>query len=119
MAYTAPNPQSYLDKKIGSGHCVAFVQEAASAPHTSQWRQGALVRDSNPPAGTAIATFQDGKYQNRTNGDSHAAILLRVEQDRLIVLDQWVGQKVHERPIHFRNGRDEPRNDGDAYCVVE
>src|SRR5712672_2307338 len=63
---------------IGSGQCVAFVQKAAKAPPTDQWRKGKKVAgDRTVPAGTAIATFDpSGIYGNHTDGRSHAAIYI-------------------------------------------
>jgi hypothetical protein len=116
--YRAADPERYRGQKVGSGHCVAFVQSAAAAPHTSNWRPGKLVRGGNVERGTAIATFQGGVYTNRTNGDSHAAILLAEETGGLRVLDQWLGRPVHERVIRFKHGQGTPNNDGDQFYVI-
>jgi hypothetical protein len=104
---------------VGNGHCVAFVRQAAQAPHTSQWRRGPNVRTHPPPEGTAIATFDaDGSYGNHTDGRSHAAILLAVGIDGLEVRDQWVGRAVATRIIRYKGGRGDPVNDGDAYYTI-
>lgn len=63
--YIACDPESNLKQVIGIGHCVPFVQEAAGAPQTAMWRQGVTVRGAELLRGTAIATFENGRYANR------------------------------------------------------
>ena len=106
---------------VGTGHCVPFVREATGAPITTQWRSGAKVRDNPDLAvGTAIATFDaDGRYGNHTDGRSHAAVLIAVRDNGLLVVDQWLGQIVHQRVIRYRNGGSDAANDGDQYHVIE
>ena len=120
MSFIASNPGSFNGQVIGSGQCVAFVQAAAGAPNTAKWKQGARVRaNSSLPAGTAIATFDAyGRYANKTDGSSHAAIYVKQDGNALHVWDQWSGQAVHVRPIQFRGGG-KAVNDGDQYCVIE
>jgi len=103
---------------------VAFVEIAAHTPRTHLWAEGKKVRNNlSIQAGTAIATFQNGKYHNYTNGSSHAAIYLRQNHEGIYVLDQWdhdgKRQVVHERLIHFRHGIGSPANDGDAFYIIE
>ena len=118
-SWTAPRPEAHAGRTIGNGHCVAFVREATGLGHTSTWRAGPLARDALPPAGTAIATFEGGRYGNRTNGTSHTAILMAIVPEGLLVWDQWVGQPVHQRVIRFQ-GRAIARhsNDGDRFHVI-
>jgi hypothetical protein len=123
MAYIASDPSNYQGQAVGSGQCVAFVQQAAGAPLTSSWKRGALVK-GNPTlsAGTAIATFSAaGLYTNSMDGSSHAAIYMGEDAAGLQVWDQWKGQPVHQRTIRFQNGAAgvHPVNDGDAFYVIE
>jgi len=37
----------------------------------------------------------------------------------LLVLDQWIGQPVHQRVLLFRAGEGDAANDGDAFYVIE
>lgn len=120
MRFIAEAPAAYLRRTVGSGHCVAYVQEAARAPHTSAWRMGPRVRDAaGLPSGLAIATFgKNGRYENDTSGRSHAAILASVTSDGLLVWDQWVGRPVAQRVIRFKAGQGDKVNDGDAFHVI-
>jgi hypothetical protein len=119
MAYVSTNYNEYLGE-FGDEHCVHFVRESTGAPHTSEWKRGELVKTSSCVAGTAIATFDpDGSYGNHTDGRSHAAILLAINNDGLLVMDCWIGQEVHERTIRYKNGGGDPVNDGDMFYVIE
>jgi hypothetical protein len=120
MSYLAAASADYEGTVVGNGQCVAYVREASGAPATNSWRRGVRVRDAAVPSGTAIAAFDDdGSYGNHTDGRSHAAILVGVGPDGLIVHDQWVGQPVHERVIYYRGGQGRQSNDGDAFFVIE
>lgn len=120
MSWKASNPHRYIGKIVDNGHCVRYVQSAADMPHTSEWRQGVKVRGDKVEPNTVIATFgADGKYENRTDGASHAAIFITELADGLRVWDQWQGHPVAERTIRFRNGDGKKVNDGDQFFVVE
>jgi hypothetical protein len=109
-----------LGRVVGSGHCVAFVREVTGLPPTTYWRRGDPARGGNHAPGTAIATFgPDGRYPNTMSGDSHAAILLAELDNGLLVVDQWLGQRVHERTLRFRAGKGDAVNDGDRFYVIE
>jgi hypothetical protein len=120
MPFVAAVPGHWLGEKIGSGQCVAYVQRACGAPHTTLWRRGIKVRGTRVPTGTAIATFDpDGSYGNHTDGRSHAAILMSQTSIGLHVFDQWRGHPVNRRTIHFRGGDGHAVNDGDQFHVIE
>jgi hypothetical protein len=121
MAYICNNPEAYDGRRIGSGECVAFVQEAARAPHTSAWKKGAVVRGNSAlRRGTAIATFDaSDRYPNHSTGN-HAAIYVSQESEGIWVFDQWRAQgAVRKRLIRFRKRAGSPSNDGDAFSVIE
>jgi hypothetical protein len=104
MSWVATAPSSFDGKVVGDGQCVAYVQQAAGAPHTSSWRRGRLVRGNSVPQGTAITTFDpNGTYGNHI-GRSHAAILHDQHPNGLLVWDQWLHHPVAPRLIHFRDG---------------
>ena len=120
MSWIAPDPASYAGKGEGSGHCVAFVQAAAHAPHTSYWRRGVKVRGNQVATGTAIATFsRDGRYENRLDGASHAAILIAQVDGGLHVWDQWKGHPVSQRTIRWKGGQGTANNDADQFYTIE
>ena len=116
--YRAENPAQYLGRIVGDGHCVALVREACKAPHTSKWKKGEKV-NSLTETGTAIATFgSNNTYENKTDGSSHAAILVAAQLEGLQVIDQWIGHPTARRMIRFKQGEGDPVNDGDAFYVI-
>jgi len=119
MSYVAPDVDAFMGTVVGNGQCVAYVKATAGCPATAQWAEGDKVKGNDIAKGTAIATFQNGKYNNYTDGRSHAAIYISQNTEGLLVHDQWTGQAVHERRIRFKNGASTPNNDGDAFCVIE
>lgn len=119
MSYTAVNPESYDGQVVGNGQCVAFVRTVSSAPPTAEWSEGIKVRGSGAAKHVCIATFQDGRYGNYTDGRSHAAVFVSQSGTGLDVWDQWTGQPVHKRTIRFKGGVGPANNDGDAYSVIE
>jgi hypothetical protein len=119
MAYICKNPASYKGEVVGTGQCVAFVQRAAKAPLTSNWKEGVKVKGSTTmEKGTAIATFKNGVYPNNSTGN-HAAIYISQNDTGILVYDQWFGHPVDQRLIKFRGGSGSPSNDGDAFSVIE
>jgi hypothetical protein len=107
-----------LGKAIGSGQCVALVQAWCGTPNTGSWREGVKVRGNDHliQKGTAIATFEDGQYANRSSGN-HAAIYMGQNETGIQVIDQWSGQAPHRRTIRWE-GRG-VSNDGDYFSVIE
>jgi hypothetical protein len=119
MVWIATDPERYDGQIVGSGQCVAYVEQACGAPHTSQWKRGILVKGNEVVQGTAIATFApNGTYANLP-GRSHAAIFHQNNSTGLLVWDQWVGHPVAPRLIHFRNGDGLPVDDGDQFYVID
>lgn len=118
--FFANKPERFLGQVVANGHCVRYCQHVSNVPHTSQWRRGRKVRNGHVEAGTIIATFHDqtGRYENDVTGKSHAAVFIVEHPNGLEVYDQWVGQPVKKRIIHFRRGIGSKANDGDAYYVV-
>jgi hypothetical protein len=120
MPYICYTSHSYKGNSHGTGQCVDLVKIAARAPATFMWKQGEKVKGNKKIIpGTAIATFQHGAYQNKTDGSSHAAIYLSQDPLGIYVIDQWIDQVAERRPIRFRNGTTTANNDGDAYFVIE
>jgi hypothetical protein len=116
----------YSGTSVGNGQCVSLVKAATNLGPTSTWQQGDAITPDNVasiPAGTPIATFQNGVYQNATNGNSHAAILLGPGttadgQPGIQLLDQWVGHPASTRVIPFNAYNKTPANNGSSFSVI-
>jgi hypothetical protein len=121
MAYISLSPSTFLGKTVPDGQCVALVKKACSAPVTAFWKKGNQVKGDNKlKVGTAIATFSSkGKYENLTDGSSHAAIYMGQTATYISVIDQWSGQITHKRNIKFMDGVGKKVNDGSAYYVIK
>lgn len=84
-----------LEKKpsVGNKQCVDLIKILAKAPATIAWKEGDMVRGNSLLAtGTAIATFSDGKYANRSSGN-HAAFYIGQDVTGIWVVDQWLTAK--------------------------
>jgi hypothetical protein len=117
--------EKLVGQSIGTGQCVPLVQKATGAPLTNSWTKGAKVK-GNPriDKGTAIATFDaNGKYGNKMDGSSHAAIYVSQTSAGIDVYDQWKTKKstqtTHKRTIGFQDGSGTAANDGDQFYIVE
>lgn len=67
---------------IGTGSCASLIQTLTPGlinVHTSTWRKGkTVVGSTGIVPGTAIATFENGRYPAR-DGNKHAAFFLRMQ----------------------------------------
>lgn len=129
--YGDANSLNHKDK-VGSHHCVALVQQYANLPHTSRWKQGDdVLGNYQVIAGTAIATFINGRYPSKPHGN-HAAFFLRHAADGFWVVDQWKDKpggdvrSISERLIkslHRKQNKDgtwpQASDNADAYSVIE
>jgi hypothetical protein len=110
--------QSLGDGRL-KGQCATGVQLVfayADKPLglTRTWKQGALVKGNRIAAGTAIASFRDGRYAN-----DHAAIFIRETKAGIEVWDQWVGKPWGKRTLRFNYKGGSPfSNDGDLFSVI-
>jgi len=104
------------------GQCVSLIKKFTHAPPTSQWKEGARVRGNLAlRAGTAIATFINGRYPSFATGN-HAAFYVGQDASGIWVIDQsTTRQTIEKRKIRFKGnmGGNERVNDGDAYSVIE
>ena len=82
-------------------------------------------KDLSP--GTAIATFENGRYPNRPHGN-HAAFYLRQVAKGIYVVDQW--RNMENKPTISRRfirakGKNrtgqyiQPSDNADAFSVIE
>jgi hypothetical protein len=99
---------------LGASHqCAALVQSQCHRPGnaliglTNTWRKGLHVRENcaQIPKFTAIATFlgPNGSY-DEPHLHQHTAIFVRCEAAGIRVWDQWVGQPIGSRVIHWNAG---------------
>jgi hypothetical protein len=114
--------------KVGTKECAVLVQYYAKAPPTTSWKPGADVLGSPPVAkGTAIATFVNGAYPNKGNGN-HAALYISRDAAGIYVMDQWSNDvtkpKVSKRYLR-KKGKNpdgtfvDPSNNAEAFSVIE
>jgi hypothetical protein len=74
--------------------------------------------------GTAVATFEDGKYANRDHGN-HAAYYMGQDASGIYVMDQWVRKgKISKRKMGFRGKNADgsyiaPSDNGAALSIIE
>jgi hypothetical protein len=118
--------------RFGTGNCVLLLERTMPelAP-TRAWREGDTVlgNDKIKP-GTAIATFVDGRYPNRSSGN-HAAYYAGQGVSNgtrwISVVEQWPRGSVpssrdpiiHQRYIYEKQGSITNRsNDARAFSVI-
>ncbi|MEJ7806721.1 MAG: BPSL0067 family protein [Telluria sp.] len=95
MPYICPNLRALEDQLLaGDGDAASLIRSTVPGLRgtaSSGWRQGAPVVGAQRIArGTAIATFEDGRYANRSGVD-HAAIFLEYAGAGIWVLEQGDG----------------------------
>jgi hypothetical protein len=102
------------------GECatgVQYVFYAAGTPlgRTSTWKQGIKVRGNKVPAGTAIASFRNGRF-----AQDHAAIFVRETAEGLEVWDQFnhPSKPWGMRVLRFSKDNDRSNN-GNLFYVIE
>jgi hypothetical protein len=120
MVWIASDPHKCLGEVVDTGHCMRHVQVVAGVAHSSKLRKGEKARGAKLTPGTIVGTFDDtGCYANATDGSSHIAVFLKETPEGLLVIDQWVGQVVHERVVRWKNGAGPACDDADRYYVVQ
>lgn len=132
MPYVYRDPRS-LEKQplVGGGNCVDLVKglvPGLQGKPTIAWRQGVRVVDTSAlTPGTAIATFEHGRYPNRPHGN-HAALFVGYAGAAIWVMDQWKGDPMRPwvglrliRPGRaWRDGTlSDPSNSAQAFYVIE
>jgi hypothetical protein len=128
MPYIYPNVDDLEGTdKVGGGACARLVQVYAKAPEAASWKEGEVVKGSKTIVkGTAIATFVNGVYPNKSTGN-HAALYISQDANGIKVMDQWKGDskpKVSSRVLRFKGKKTDgtyvdPSNNGDAFSVIK
>jgi hypothetical protein len=117
---------------VGTGDCVELIKAFAPGLQgrpTSAWREGERVVDvaRKLEPGTAIATFENGKFPHRAHGQ-HAAFFLQSAGAGIWVMDQWRGDKLKptvslrhiERRGKTKDGKwKDPSNNAEAFSVIK
>jgi hypothetical protein len=114
--------------KVGTGQCPVLVQHYAKAPVVAMWRDGgAVLGNLTIQKGTAIATFVNGSYENKSTGN-HAGIYISQDAGGIWIMDQWTNNatkpKVSKRYLR-RKGKDskgnwnDPSNNAEAFSVIK
>jgi hypothetical protein len=119
-------PALQRTEKVGDKECVALIQHYTKAGWTGRWRAGQQVVGGGYIApGTAIATFENGRWPLRPNR-KHAAFYLRADPEGFWVIDQYRNRPlVQSRRISFQTAKDRakagysPSNDAEMYYVIE
>lgn len=120
----------------GSGTCVDIIKvyvPGLKGQSTRTWKAGVNVIEAGRRVekGTAIATFENGRYPGRDH-DNHAAIVLSVLASGIWVMDQWANDKnrpwierrfIRIPPPHEQRNQDgsfrRPSDNALAYYVIE
>jgi hypothetical protein len=117
---------------VGSGDCLELVKAFAPGligTTTSSWRPGERVVDvaHKLAPGTAIATFENGRYPHSVTGQ-HAAFFVSSAGAGIWVMDQWkndprkpvVSLRHIERKGKTKDGKwKDPSNNAEAFSIIE
>lgn len=114
--------------KAGTGECVALVRQFAKAPHSSIWREGEKVfGNKRIKLGTAIATFENGRWPGRATGN-HAALYIGQDSTAIYVVDQWNKgdtlkkirlRRVVKKPLKADGSFFDPSSNALPFSVIE
>lgn len=111
--------------KVFGGECAGLVQWHTHTGKADSWREGIKVRGNGHKiaAGTAVATFVDGRYPNKPHGN-HAALYISQDATGIWVMDQWTSKPtISKRRMLFKGKNSDgsyrdPSNNGDALSVI-
>lgn len=112
----------------GSKECVALVKHATpelQGVRASEWKEGEKIKGPNDPPlkpGTSLATFEDGKYQNKSTGN-HAVVFDRYGEEGgrkgMYVLEQARNLPVQSKFIPFGDPNEKPIYQAEKYSVIK
>lgn len=114
--------------KVGTGECVALVRHFTKAPHSSTWREGEKVFGNKQlKVGTAIATFERGRWPGRPTGN-HAALYIGQDSTAIYVVDQWNKgdtlkkirlRRIIKKQVKAEGSYFDPSSNALAFSVIE
>ena len=100
--------------RVGSSTCVDIIKllvPGLIGRSTQTWKEGANVMEAfkagrSIPRGTAIATFENGRYPQRCQTGyegscHHAALLLSVMPGGIWILDQYIAKERPNMQMRF------------------
>ena len=101
MAFIYANVNALQNtQKVGDKNCVALVRhylKSQGLKETKTWREGTKVMgNTGIVPGTAIATFVNGRYPNKSHGN-HAALYVGQNAGGIMVMDQWKNDATKPR----------------------
>jgi hypothetical protein len=125
MPYVYPEARKLDNQpRVGDFECVALIRHYTNAPPTSSWREGAsVVGNKDLAPGTAIATFEHGRWPGRSKGN-HSAFYLGQVSDGIYVIDQWPAKDRITKRFIFRKGKNgngtfiNASDNADAFSVI-
>jgi hypothetical protein len=133
MAFVYKAVRELQEKElVDGGDCVALIKHYApglAGVPTSAWKPGDRVVEvaRKLAPGTAIATFEKGRFPRRQTGQ-HAAFFIASAGAGIYVMDQWKNddQKPRVSMRHIpRRGKNkdgsykDPSNNAEAFSVIE
>lgn len=133
MAFVYANVNALQNtRKVGDKQCVALVRHYLASQglkDTSTWREGAkVVGNKSIAPGTAIATFVNGRYPNKSHGN-HAALYVSQNDDGIVVMDQWSNDATKPRvslrflraggTINADGTYPDASNNANAFSIIE
>jgi hypothetical protein len=142
MAYIYAGVRRLVGQPLyGDGNCALMVQHFAQLPRHDHWRQGAhVVEQANIWPGTAIATFENGRYPNNPH-NNHVAFFFKFGRRNpdgtwasIFIVEQFKGNGglpgsgvIQLREIPAKGKVDpkygdrwkDPSNNADAFSIIE
>jgi hypothetical protein len=122
MTYIYSGANRLIGKPLyGDGNCALMVQHYAKLPLSSIWREGArVVEQENIWPGTAIATFENGRYPSHPH-NNHVAFFFKgfgsqPGSGRIIAREIKSKGKVDTQ---YGDHWKDPSNNADAFSIIE
>jgi RHS repeat-associated protein len=109
--YFPPGTPDRLKKQ-----CVSFTKTFAGVPCTSCWRAGAPAAGGTLKPGTAVATFEHGRYPTE---HKNSGIFLRTAgAGQIIIIDQWPEDEHKAQARILRPWPDRVNDSGSYYAIT-
>jgi hypothetical protein len=116
---------------VGNGNCALMVEYYGKLPSHSHWHEGLrVVEQKEIGPGTAIATFEDGRYPNKPH-NNHVAFFVRFgtrsldgSWNSIWIMEQFKASgRIQLRELRSKgktgNHWIDPSNNADAFSIIE